>query len=162
MKIDSTSGATILEPGYDQTPPKSWRSWLIGNPLSTADAPNQTIGKLIGLAVFASDALSSTAYASQEILIILAYAGSQALGFVFPISLAIVTLMAIVSISYEQTIHAYPAAVAPTLWRVTTWRAAGRPPRGFIDRLYPHGCRIHFFRRGADRFSFPSIVSLPC
>ncbi len=108
MKIDSTSGATILEPGYDQTPPKSWRSWLIGNPLSTADAPNQTIGKLIGLAVFASDALSSTAYASQEILIILAYAGSQALGFVFPISLAIVTLMAIVSISYEQTIHAYP------------------------------------------------------
>lgn len=108
MKIDSASGATILEPGFDQTPPKSWRSWLIGNPLSTADAPNQTIGKLIGLAVFASDALSSTAYASQEILIILAYAGSQALGFVFPISIAIVTLMAIVSISYEQTIHAYP------------------------------------------------------
>ena len=108
MKIDSASGTTILEPGYDQTPPRSWRSWLIGNPLSTADAPNQTIGKFIGLAVFASDALSSTAYASQEILIILAYAGSQALGFVFPISLAIVTLMAIVSISYEQTIHAYP------------------------------------------------------
>ena len=108
MKIDSASGATILEPGYDQTPPRSWRNWLIGHPLSTADAPNQTIGKFIGLAVFASDALSSTAYASQEILIILAYAGSQALGFVFPISIAIVTLMAIVSISYEQTIHAYP------------------------------------------------------
>jgi amino acid transporter len=60
------------------------------------------------LAVFASDALSSTAYASQEILIILAYAGTMALGYVFPISLAIVSLMAVVSISYEQTIHAYP------------------------------------------------------
>lgn len=83
-------------------------TWLIGNPLQTADSPNQTIGKVIGLAVFASDALSSTAYASQEILIILAAAGASALGFVFPISIAIVTLMAIVAISYEQTIHAYP------------------------------------------------------
>lgn len=108
MKLDSTAGSIVMEPGVDQKPPKSWRRWLIGNPLSTADAHNQTIGKLVGLAVFASDALSSTAYASQEILIILAYAGTAALGYVFPISLAIVTLMAIVTISYEQTIHAYP------------------------------------------------------
>lgn len=102
------TGATIVESCVREKPKKTWRSWLIGNPLLTADAPNQTIGKLIGLAVFASDALSSTAYASQEILIILAYAGSQALGYVFPISLAIVSLMVIVSVSYEQTIHAYP------------------------------------------------------
>ena len=47
--------------------PKSWRTWLIGRPLPTADAPNQAIGKLIGLAVFASDALSSTAYAHARI-----------------------------------------------------------------------------------------------
>ncbi|KPL74086.1 permease [Leptolinea tardivitalis] len=97
-----------MEPGSFTKPPKTWRNWLIGNPLQTADAPNQTIGKLIGLAVFASDALSSTAYATQEILMILAYAGASALTYVFPISLAIVTLMVIVSISYEQTIHAYP------------------------------------------------------
>ena len=58
--------------------------------------------------MFASDALSSTAYASQEIMIVLAVAGSGALGYVFPISLAIVTLMIIVTISYQQTIHAYP------------------------------------------------------
>ena len=82
--------------------------WFIGRPLSTADAPHQTIGKAIGLAVFASDALSSTAYASQEILIILAAAGTAAFGLVFPISLAIVFLMAVVTVSYEQTIHAYP------------------------------------------------------
>ena len=56
-------------------PGRSWRTWLIGRPLSTADAPHQTIGKAIGLAVFASDALSSTAYATQEIMLILAAAG---------------------------------------------------------------------------------------
>jgi hypothetical protein len=86
----------------------SWRTWLIGRPLQTADAPHQTIGKLIGLAVFASDALSSTAYATQEILMILALAGTAAFGYAFPISIAITVLMAFVAISYEQTIHAYP------------------------------------------------------
>jgi Trk K+ transport system NAD-binding subunit len=68
--------------------------------LPTADAPHQTIGKAIGLAVFASDALSSTAYATQEILVILALAGTLAFGYAFPISLAIVVLLAIVTISY--------------------------------------------------------------
>jgi amino acid transporter len=82
--------------------------WFIGRPLSTADAPHQTIGKAVGLAVFASDALSSTAYATQEILVILAAAGTAAFGYVFPISLAIVILLWIVTLSYEQTIHAYP------------------------------------------------------
>ena len=89
-------------------PRRTFSHWLIGRPLATADAPHQTIGKAIGLAVFASDALSSTAYATEQILIILAAAGSMAFGYVFPISLAIVVLLAIVAISYEQTIHAYP------------------------------------------------------
>ena len=89
-------------------PRRSLTHWLIGRPLSTADAPNQTIGKAVGLAVFASDALSSTAYATQEILVILAVAGTMAFGYVFPISIAIVILLAIVTISYQQTIHAYP------------------------------------------------------
>jgi amino acid transporter len=87
----------------------NWRAWLIGRPLSTADAPHQAIGKAVGLAVFSSDALSSTAYATQEILIILAMAGSAALSYVMPISIAIVLLLAIVTFSYEQTIHAYPS-----------------------------------------------------
>ncbi len=92
----------------DYLPPRSLSHWLIGRPLSTADAPHQAIGKRIGLAVFASDALSSTAYATQEIMVILAVAGTMAFGYMFPISIAIVVLMAIVTISYEQTIHAYP------------------------------------------------------
>lgn len=102
------SQTSIIERTTDYIPRKSWRSRLIGRPLSTADAPHQAIGKRIGLAVFASDALSSTAYATQEILVILAAAGTIAFGYIFPIAVAIVVLLAIVTISYEQTIHAYP------------------------------------------------------
>lgn len=98
---------SIIERETTHTPPRTLRSFFIGRPLSTADAPHQTIGKMVGLAVFASDALSSTAYATQEILGVIAAAGAIAYGFLFPISLAIVTLLIIVTISYEQTIHAY-------------------------------------------------------
>ncbi len=87
----------------------SWRTWLIGRPLPTAEAPQQTISKVVGLAVFGADALSSIAYAPQETLVILAAAGSQAFGYAFPISLIITVLLAIVTISYQQTIHAYPS-----------------------------------------------------
>ena len=90
-------------------PSRSWRSYLFGRPLPTADAPHQAVGKAVGLAVFSSDALSSTAYATQEIMMILAMAGTAALAYVFPISVAIALLLAIVTISYEQTIHAYPS-----------------------------------------------------
>ncbi len=105
---EDNSQTSIIERTTDYKPQKSWHSWLIGRPLSTADAAHETIGKRVGLAVFASDALSSNAYATQEILVILAVAGTHAFGYVFPISLAIVLLLAIVSISYEQIIHAYP------------------------------------------------------
>ena len=88
--------------------PSLLQTWLIGRPLPSADASHQAIGKAIGLAIFASDALSSTAYATQEILLILIAAGTAALGYAFPISLAIVSLLAVVTISYQQTIHAYP------------------------------------------------------
>lgn len=89
-------------------PRRSLRSLLIGSPLSTHEAPQQTISKKVGLAVFASDALSSTAYATEAILEVLAFAGLAALWISIPISGAIVLLLAIVTISYEQTIHAYP------------------------------------------------------
>jgi len=98
----------IFEQSSGITHENKLQTWLIGRPLATADAPHQTIGKLVGLAVFASDALSSTAYATQEIMIILAVAGSMAFRYVFPISVVIVLLMAVVTFSYEQTISAYP------------------------------------------------------
>ncbi len=105
---DTDDRPNVLQRATDYNPPKSWQNWLIGRPLQTADAPHQTISKKIGLAVFASDALSSTAYATQEILFILAAAGAGAFGYVFYISIAIVVLLMIVTISYEQTVHAYP------------------------------------------------------
>ncbi len=83
---------------------------LIGKPLQTKELPHQAISKRIGLAVFASDALSSSAYATEEILIILALAGGGAaiLGLSIPIAIAISILLVIVTISYRQTIYAYP------------------------------------------------------
>src|SRR5512142_3112913 len=108
IKNEDTSQASIIARTTDYKPPQSLSHWFIGRPLQTADAPHQTIGKAVGLAVFASDALSSTAYATQEILGVLAAAGTIALGYVFPVSLAIVALLVVVTVSYEQTIHAYP------------------------------------------------------
>jgi amino acid transporter len=106
--LEGSNSSEIMRQTSDYTPPRTFSHWLIGRPLQTADAPHQTIGKAIGLAVFASDALSSTGYATQESLGVLAAAGTIALGYLFPISFAIVVLLAIVTISYEQTVHAYP------------------------------------------------------
>src|SRR5512138_2728017 len=108
MLTPESNQTEIMRRQSEYKPPRSLSHWLIGRPLTTADAPHQTIGKAVGLAVFASDALSSTAYATQEILGILSVVGSQAYNYVFPISIAIVALLTIVTISYEQTIHAYP------------------------------------------------------
>lgn len=108
VTVDQQNGTAVQRRAEEYVPPRSWRTWLIGRPLQTADAPHQTVRKAIGLAVFASDALSSTAYATQEMLVVLAAAGTMAFGAVFPISIAIVALLAIVTISYEQTVHSYP------------------------------------------------------
>jgi amino acid transporter len=105
---DNNQETSFIHRKTDSKPPRTIGHFFIGRPLQTADAPHQTIGKAVGLAVFASDALSSTAYATQEILVILAAAGTIAFGYVFPISLVIVGLLTIVVISYEQIIHAYP------------------------------------------------------
>lgn len=102
------SPSSIIHRKAKNTPRWSLGHWLIGRPLATADAAHETIGKAVGLAVFASDALSSNAYATQEILVILAMAGTATFGYVFPIAIAIVGLLWIVTISYEQVIHAYP------------------------------------------------------
>ena len=98
----------IFEQTSKKMPRTSWRTWLIGRPLATADAPEQTIGKLVGLAVFSSDALSSVAYGPQEMMTILIVAGVSALHLALPLVLAICGLLAILIFSYEQTIHAYP------------------------------------------------------
>ncbi len=81
---------------------------LIGAPIATARAEQERLTKFKALAVLSSDAISSVAYATEAILFSLVAAGSGYLGLTFPISIAIVGLLAIVAISYRQTIPAYP------------------------------------------------------
>ena len=86
---------------------------LIGRALRTEQASHQRLSKKTALAVFSSDALSSTAYATEEILLVLAVAtaatGGASFSYVIPISIGIAALLAIVTTSYRQTIHAYPS-----------------------------------------------------
>ena len=105
---NDNSQTSIIERATDYEPPHDLSHYLIGHPISTADAAHQTIGKIVGLAVFASDALSSSAYAIDEILIVLIMVGTGFLSLSIPISIAIIILLAILTISYEQTIHTYP------------------------------------------------------
>ena len=84
------------------------KRWLVGNPLKTSQAAHQRLSKLVALAVFSSDALSSVAYATEEILLVLILAGAAAVWLSIPISLAIVLLLIILTVSYRQIIYAYP------------------------------------------------------
>ena len=84
------------------------RRVLIGRPLATSALPHQRLSKLKALAVYSSDNLSSSAYATEEILIILIVAGTGALVYSLPVTAALVALTALVVTSYRQTIRAYP------------------------------------------------------
>ena len=81
---------------------------FVGRPLATEQLAHERLSKRIALAVFASDALSSVAYATEAILIALIVASEMALNLVTPIAGAIGLLLIIVAFSYRQTIMAYP------------------------------------------------------
>jgi amino acid transporter len=81
---------------------------VLGTPIPTTLAKHERLGRATGLAVFASDALSSVAYATEATLLILVLAGAAALGFSIPIGIGIAVLIAIVVTSYRQAILAYP------------------------------------------------------
>jgi amino acid transporter len=89
------------------------KRFIIGRALRTEQAAHERLAKKTALAVFSSDALSSTAYATEEILLVLAvayaYGQQYAFNYVVPISVGIGLLLAIVAASYRQTIHAYPS-----------------------------------------------------
>ena len=82
---------------------------LVGRPLPTHEAAHQRLGKPTALAVFSSDALSYSAYATEEILHVLVTAGMAIFWLSLPIAMAISVLLLILTISYRQTIHAYPS-----------------------------------------------------
>ncbi len=85
----------------------SIKSFLIGSPIETVKEKHERLTKTMGLAVFSSDALSSVAYGTEEIMFALMVGGAALLNYLLPIALAIVILVAIVATSYYQTIHAY-------------------------------------------------------
>jgi len=85
-----------------------FRRFMLGEPLSNAVLGEQRLSNPVALAVFASDALASVAYATQEILLMLVVAGTAALSRQWPIALGIGALIVIVTVSYRQTIKAYP------------------------------------------------------
>jgi amino acid transporter len=82
---------------------------LIGRPLATSEEPHERLNIFTGLAVFASDNISSSAYATEEIMRVLMLAGAGVLSLTMPITIVIVVVLAIVVISYQQTIRAYPS-----------------------------------------------------
>jgi len=84
------------------------RRTVIGSPLPTSASHEERYSNAEPLAILSSDALSSVAYATQEIVLILGMAGAAALSFTLPITGLIVLLMLIVGASYRQTIKAYP------------------------------------------------------
>lgn len=87
----------------------SFKRLLVGRPISSEHAHHERFSRVTGLAVLSSDALSSVAYATEEILRVLLLAGVSALAFSPPIAIVIATILIITAISYRQTIHAYPS-----------------------------------------------------
>jgi amino acid transporter len=93
---------------------KRFKRVVIGKPISSADEGHQRLSKVIALPVFASDAISSTAYATDEILVVLLGASQAAIGGaafskLVPIAIVVAILLVIVVLSYRQTIFAYPS-----------------------------------------------------
>ncbi|MDQ4068864.1 MAG: amino acid permease, partial [Actinomycetota bacterium] len=89
----------------------SLKRLLVGRPIATSELEHQRLRKLIALPTFSSDALSSTAYATEEILFVVAAGGSSlllGLSRLVPISIVVAILLTIVVLSYRQTIYAYP------------------------------------------------------
>jgi len=87
-----------------------WRRLIFGSPFETHNAQHTRLPNILALPVFASDALSSVAYATEEILLVLVTVSASftVLKLSLPIAIAIAALLAIVATSYRQTIFAYP------------------------------------------------------
>src|SRR6266508_1592848 len=81
---------------------------LLGPPYKTAQLAHERISKRVALAVFSSDPISSTAYATEEMLIVLTAAGTAAIGLALPLAAGVAVLLLILVLSYRQVIAAYP------------------------------------------------------
>src|SRR2546426_6009763 len=87
----------------------SLKRLLVGKPIPSSMAHHERLSRVTGLAILSSDALSSVAYATEEILRVVILAGTAALSLASPIAFTISAILVIVVFSYRQTIHAYPS-----------------------------------------------------
>jgi amino acid transporter len=122
VRVASHKGFTRVRPGYlvprqGTGEPTTglgrallrFKRLLLGRPFATAEELHERLNVFKGLPVFASDNISSSAYATEEIMRVLVLAGAGALALTMPITIVIVVVLAIVVISYQQTIRAYPS-----------------------------------------------------
>jgi amino acid transporter len=94
---------------------RRFRTWLIGSPISSEREEHERLTKVKGLAIFSSDNISSSAYGPEEIMRVLALAGTGALTLTLPLAALITGMLAIVTLSYRQTIKAYPRGASSYL-----------------------------------------------
>jgi amino acid transporter len=106
-QLVATSQTLVGAPGWQRTLARL-RSFLIGQPISSEREEHERLSKLKALAVFSSDNISSSAYATEEMMRVLVVAGIGAFSLIMPLTLVIAVVLAIVATSYRQTIRAYP------------------------------------------------------
>ncbi len=106
-ELSATARTVLDRRGWTSTL-RRLRTWLIGRPIHTGQEEHERLTKVKGLAIFSSDNISSSAYGPEEIMRVLAAAGAGALTLTLPLAALITVMLAIVTLSYRQTIRAYP------------------------------------------------------
>ena len=136
---------------YDVPTRSRVRKAVIGVPLPTGALEDELLPKRLALPVFASDALSSVAYATEAALLVLVVASASAAKYVVPVSIAVAALLAIVVASYRQTVHAYPQGGGAYVVASDQLGEIRRPDRRgvAVGRLRADGRRVG--RRGHAR-----------
>ena len=141
------------------------KRFVVGEPLATSEEQHQRLGRPTALAVFASDAISSTAYATEEILLVLVpLAGLAALTDLLPISVIVIVLLTIVITSYRQTIYAYPSGGGSyvVLTREPRRDPVARRRRVAARRLHPHRRGVDLGRRRRHHVCVPRAAARAC
>lgn len=99
---------TVLDRRGWHSAPRAFRTFLFGRPIASEREGHERLTKVKALAVFSSDNISSSAYATEEMMRILVVGGLSGIALTMPLTIVIVGVLAIVATSYLQTIKAYP------------------------------------------------------
>ena len=163
-ELIATERTVLDRPGWTRAL-RALRTVLIGRPISSEREEHERLTKLKALAIFSSDNISSSAYATEEMMRILVLAGIGAISFTMPLTIVICLVLAIVATSYWQTIHAYPNGASSYLVTSDNLGASRRPRCRCRapHRLHPDRRRVgvgsgrgdHIRRAGALRRTRP-------